>query len=122
MGKKKVATQVMVSLAEVATAEVKKTGIFTIPGLCRIKTRMKPAQGRQEGGLRQDVHCQGQAGKEDCQGLPRCGPEGKHLSASHAAADVCLPVLRGATRGTGSALAESWLWRVAAAIVDPAEA
>merc|ERR1719480_485065 len=40
---KKVATQVMVSLAEVATAEVKKTGIFTIPGLCRIKTRMKPA-------------------------------------------------------------------------------
>merc|ERR1712013_521400 len=41
--KKKVATQVMASLAEVATAEVKKTGIFTIPGLCRIKTRVKPA-------------------------------------------------------------------------------
>merc|ERR1712157_405785 len=41
--KKSVATKVMASLAEVATAEVKKTGIFTIPGLCRIKTRMKPA-------------------------------------------------------------------------------
>ena len=30
-------------LAALATAEVKKTGIFTIPGLCRIKTRVKPA-------------------------------------------------------------------------------
>ena len=38
-----VATKVMASLAEVATAEVKKTDIFTVPGLCRIKTRMKPA-------------------------------------------------------------------------------
>merc|ERR1711879_985561 len=41
--KKAVATKVMASLAEVATAAVKKTGIFTVPGLCRIKTRMKPA-------------------------------------------------------------------------------
>merc|ERR1711981_418917 len=31
------------SLVSVATAEVKKNGIFTIPGLCRIKTRVKPA-------------------------------------------------------------------------------
>merc|ERR1711959_573947 len=31
------------SLAELATGEVKKSGIFTIPGLCRIKTRVKPA-------------------------------------------------------------------------------
>merc|ERR1712107_763152 len=31
------------SLAEVGTAEVKKTGVFTIPGLARIKTRRKPA-------------------------------------------------------------------------------
>ena len=41
--KKSAATKVMASLAEVATAEVKKTGILTVPGLCRIKTRMKPA-------------------------------------------------------------------------------
>merc|ERR1712001_178273 len=41
--KKAVAGKVMNSLAEIATAEVKKAGIFTIPGLCRIKTRMKPA-------------------------------------------------------------------------------
>merc|ERR1712192_294151 len=32
------------SLVSVGTAEVKKTGIFTIPGLCRIKTRVKPAR------------------------------------------------------------------------------
>ena len=31
------------SLVALATTEVKKTGIFTIPGLCRIKTRVKPA-------------------------------------------------------------------------------
>ena len=31
------------SLVAVATAEVKKTGVFTIPGICRIKTRTKPA-------------------------------------------------------------------------------
>ena len=33
----------MGDLATLATAEVKKNGIFTIPGLCRIKTRLKPA-------------------------------------------------------------------------------
>merc|ERR1719197_1263856 len=41
--KKSVAGKVINELAEIATAEVKKTGIFTVPGLCRIKTRMKPA-------------------------------------------------------------------------------
>merc|ERR1719325_191994 len=41
--KKSMAAKVINSLAEIATAEVKKAGIFTVPGLCRIKTRMKPA-------------------------------------------------------------------------------
>merc|ERR1711870_188298 len=41
--KKTVASKVINSLAEIATEEVKKAGIFTVPGLCRIKTRMKPA-------------------------------------------------------------------------------
>jgi len=41
--KKSVAMKIIGSLAEIATKEVTKTGIFTIPGLCRIKTRMKPA-------------------------------------------------------------------------------
>merc|ERR1711950_70305 len=31
------------TLAELATKEVKSTGKFTIPGLCMLKTRKKPA-------------------------------------------------------------------------------
>ena len=41
--KKSVAAKVINELADIATSEVKKAGIFTVPGLCRIKTRMKPA-------------------------------------------------------------------------------
>merc|ERR1712096_405559 len=41
--KTKVCSGLIDSLAALATTEVKKTGIFTIPGLCRIKTRLKPA-------------------------------------------------------------------------------
>merc|ERR1719199_1523588 len=31
------------SLGDIAAKEVKKAGVFTIPGVCRIKTRVKPA-------------------------------------------------------------------------------
>merc|ERR1712094_53916 len=41
--KTKVCAGLLESLATLATTEVKKTGIFTIPGLCWIKTRVKPA-------------------------------------------------------------------------------
>merc|ERR1719266_2654662 len=41
--KKSQCAKVLNSLAEIATTEVKKAGVFTIPGLCRIKTRTKPA-------------------------------------------------------------------------------
>uniref|UniRef100_A0A7S2R9J3 Major basic nuclear protein n=1 Tax=Mucochytrium quahogii TaxID=96639 RepID=A0A7S2R9J3_9STRA len=41
--KKKDATKAIASVVEIATAEVKKNGVFTLPGLCRIKTRKKPA-------------------------------------------------------------------------------
>merc|ERR1712183_34010 len=41
--KTKECAQVFNNLVEIATKEVKKTGVFTIPGLCRIKTRVKPA-------------------------------------------------------------------------------
>merc|ERR1712196_113695 len=34
---------VIESLVAIGSSEVKKSGIFTIPGLYRIKTRMKPA-------------------------------------------------------------------------------
>merc|ERR1719390_626750 len=41
--KNKEVSQILESLAATAAKEVKKTGVFTIPGLCRIKTRVKPA-------------------------------------------------------------------------------
>merc|ERR1712038_1407879 len=41
--KKSVCGQILNSLAEIATQEVKSTGVFTIPGVGKIKTRMKPA-------------------------------------------------------------------------------
>merc|ERR1712056_62293 len=41
--KKSQVTKVLDTLASVATNEVKKTGKCTIPGLCMIKTRLKPA-------------------------------------------------------------------------------
>merc|ERR1712187_826316 len=41
--KQKACSEVLNSLVDIATKEVKKTGIFTIHGLCRIKTRTKPA-------------------------------------------------------------------------------
>merc|ERR1712027_167055 len=39
--KKSVAAKVINELAEIATAEVKKAGIFTVPGLCRMKPATK---------------------------------------------------------------------------------
>merc|ERR1711862_860394 len=42
--KQSVASKLLDSLASVATKEVSKTGVFAIPGLCRLKTRTKPAQ------------------------------------------------------------------------------
>merc|ERR1712093_79363 len=41
--KTKTCSNILNSLVTVGTSEVKKAGIFTIPGLCRINTRVKPA-------------------------------------------------------------------------------
>merc|ERR1712151_865933 len=41
--KKKDCLNIVDKLVEVATKEVKSTGKFTVPGLCMIKTRVKPA-------------------------------------------------------------------------------
>merc|ERR1712004_493060 len=41
--KKSQGSKLIDTLATIATAQVKKTGVFTLPGLCRIKTRVKPA-------------------------------------------------------------------------------
>merc|ERR1711924_39919 len=42
--KRKECSELLDSFADLATAEVKKAGKFTIPGLCMIKTRVKPAR------------------------------------------------------------------------------
>merc|ERR1719330_1911954 len=36
-------TKLIDALAGIATKEVKKTGVFAVPGLCRLKLRTKPA-------------------------------------------------------------------------------
>merc|ERR1712107_106210 len=41
--KKKVCSNILSTLAEVGASEVKKNGKFTVPGVCFIKTRLKPA-------------------------------------------------------------------------------
>merc|ERR1711967_114873 len=41
--KQKTCSDVLNSIVDIATKEVKKTGVFTIHGVCRIKTRTKPA-------------------------------------------------------------------------------
>merc|ERR1719426_194896 len=41
--KQKACSEVINSVVAIATQEVKKNGVFTVPGLCRLKTRMKPA-------------------------------------------------------------------------------
>merc|ERR1719389_192084 len=42
--KKKEVAGAIDELVKIATAEVKKTGKFTIPGLCMLKTRVRPAR------------------------------------------------------------------------------
>merc|ERR1711908_35403 len=41
--KQKVCAKMLNIIAELATKEVKKNGLFAIPALCRFKTRTKPA-------------------------------------------------------------------------------
>merc|ERR1712094_5088 len=41
--KPKVVTGILASLATLVTSEVKKTGKFTIPEVCMVKSRQKPA-------------------------------------------------------------------------------
>merc|ERR1712021_70500 len=42
--KKSEVAKLLVTFTDLATAEVKKSGKFTIPGLCMLKTRIKPAR------------------------------------------------------------------------------
>merc|ERR1711924_301752 len=68
------------SLATLAATEVKKTGIFTILGLCRIKTRVKPAT---KAGVRmafgQEMKVKAKPARSR-QGFPSCCAQGSDLS------------------------------------------
>ena len=41
--KQSACSKVFQSFVAIAAQEVKKNGVFTVPGICRIKTRTKPA-------------------------------------------------------------------------------
>merc|ERR1712007_198314 len=62
--KKAQCAKVIDSLAEIATKEVTKSGVFKLPGLFQIKTR------REAGGLRQGCHGESEACEEGGQGIP----------------------------------------------------
>merc|ERR1712146_250923 len=80
--KPKVCSGVIDSLVTIATSEVKKSGIFTIPGLCRIKTRVKPAT---KAGVRNIFGKETKVAAKPAknrQGLPSGSFEGADLSDS----------------------------------------
>merc|ERR1719231_1944235 len=41
--KQKASSDLLKTFVEIAAKEVKRSGAFSIPGLCRLKTRVKPA-------------------------------------------------------------------------------
>merc|ERR1712046_292299 len=73
--KQKACSDVLNSIVDIATKEVKKTGVFTLHGLFRIKTRTKPAKGRSEEHIRQRSEGVGKASEDHRQGLPSCSVE-----------------------------------------------
>merc|ERR1712146_518409 len=80
--KKGIAGMMIASIAAIATKEVQQNGIFTFPGLCRIKTRQKPATKackREIFGKMQTVKAKP---ADDRQGVPRGGFEEEHLNVN----------------------------------------
>merc|ERR1712118_551804 len=85
LAKKEVSTGIA-DLVTLATAEVKKTGKFTLPGLCMLKTRIMPA--RKAGtatAFGKTIKVKATSHK-DCQGLLRLCSEKQHLK-SYCASD-----------------------------------
>merc|ERR1711972_614916 len=105
--KKSDCRKVVEKLAEVATAQVKGVGKFVLPGVCMIKTRLKPAT--KAGNLRQGSHGEGEAGEDCCEGLPRFRPEEAILRPAgwpRLPHMIRRPARGGATKWTGEATAE----------------
>merc|ERR1712216_778208 len=85
--KQKVCTKAINALAGIATKEVAKTGVFSLPGLCRLKTRTKPATKAGKREIFGKKRCQGKAREEGGEGLPGQGHQGQHLKRG---GDACL--------------------------------
>ena len=98
-------SKVLNTLAEIGADEVKKSGKFTLPGLCMIKTRKKAATkaGKRmmsrQGGDREGQACQ------DCgQGISRGGFEAANLRPWFSRPWSCSPRLLVAPWGIGAQL------------------
>merc|ERR1712187_458926 len=77
--KQKVCAKMLNIIAELATKEVKKNGIFAIPALCRFKTRTKPATKAGKREIFGKVHGQSKAREENREGVCSRGFEEKYL-------------------------------------------
>merc|ERR1712046_507060 len=82
--KKSVVTKLLGTLAEVGQAEVKKNGVFTIPGLARVKTRRKPATSCQEDDVRPRSRRQSKACQDCRQGIPSGCAQERNLTLESA--------------------------------------
>merc|ERR1719213_1413768 len=78
--KQKACSDFLNSFVEIACQEVKKTGVFTVPGLCKIKTRTKPAT---KAGMKnifgKEVRVAANPAKKSREGLPCRGLEETNL-------------------------------------------
>merc|ERR1712182_89825 len=77
--KTKQATKVINSLAGIATTEMTTVGQFTFPGLCRIKSRVKPATKATEKKMWEDRPCKSSPGAHHREGFPRGSLEEERL-------------------------------------------
>merc|ERR1719265_2032341 len=79
---KKAVAGVIGELVSLATAEVKKTGKFTLPGLCMLKTDQACQESWHNHRIWQDHQSEGSSSHEDCEGILRFCSEAEHLRAS----------------------------------------
>merc|ERR1712046_514278 len=77
--KTKACSNVLNSLVALVTQEVKKNGVFTLPGLCRIKTRVKPATKATVRMMLQGDQGEGKASKDSRESFRSCCPQEANL-------------------------------------------
>ena len=88
--KAKVVAKVLDTLVSVATAELKKTGKFNVPGVLRLKTHMALAKkARKKADLRQNHNPEGKTKTQNGQGVSSSRFESEHIRV-----DVVFAVMR----------------------------